>query len=84
MPGLNELREKIKADADFAGKVRECRDYDALVEFARTQGFSFSRKEIEALTDVVPADIRAASGGIGYAGKSANIRVLASGSTIDD
>lgn len=64
MPGLDEFRERMKADADFAGKVRECRDCDALIEFAGAQGFAFSEEEIEALTDVAIEDIRAASGGV--------------------
>ena len=64
MPGLNEFRERMKADADFAGKVRECRDCDALIEFAGAQGFTFSVEEIEALTDVALEDIRSASGGV--------------------
>lgn len=65
MAGLKEFREKIHSDSEFAEKVEALESVDEILEFAESNGYEFSEKEIEDLTSVSSDDIGKVAGGVG-------------------
>lgn len=65
MAGLKEFKEKIQSDSKFAEKVKSLESFDELLEFAESNGYEFSEKDIEDLTSVSGDDVAKVAGGLG-------------------
>jgi len=56
--------EKVKADEAFAKKVKECKDSEARLAFAKASGFDFTAEEIKGLkTELSDDELDAVAGG---------------------
>lgn len=58
--------EKVKTDAEFAKKVKECKDAEARKSFAQAAGFDFTKAEIEQVgSELSDEQLDAVAGGCG-------------------
>lgn len=65
MAGLEEFKKKIQSDSKFAEKVKSLESVDDILEFAESNGYDFSEKDIEDLTSISGDDIKKVAGGVG-------------------
>ena len=55
--------EKVKTDEGFAKKLKECKDEEARMVFAKASGFNFTVEEIRSEGELSDNDLDAVAGG---------------------
>lgn len=62
-----DFRKKLATDRDFAAKFIEYNTPEALVKAAAAEGYTFTVEDIKNNTDILPEELKIASGGINVA-----------------
>ena len=56
--------KKLKSDKGFAKRINACKDADARLQLAKTEGFDFSKAELMAVkSELSEADLDKVAGG---------------------